>query len=463
MALAAATVWEVRTAGSDTNGGGFVIGTGVDHSQQDSAHATRTDIVIDAVTNTDITSAANAFAGDDVGNIINITSGTGFTVGRYEIISIPSGSIARLDRAVGTTGSTGGNGTDGGALATPGEAGGAHVSGNTVHIKSGTYTLTTATANVSGGIVSVVNGPNDGKHGRWEGYNTTRGDRGTKPVIDAGAQSSLVPMFNAGENNRVINIEVDGNNVASTRGWDQAEGEMIACVARDISVDGFGTGGAGTIKYRCEAINCGSGFAVGPTEHVVGCIARDCSGAGFKVGFEAHVSFCISHDNNIGFDDTSAAGKAYINCVSVGNTSHGYDLSTFNRGNIFLNCIAQNNGGWGWNIDNATDNAVYLINCAGDTNTSGDFDATKFAAENVENFVAYSADAFVDKATHNFALNNNAGGGADLRAAGFPGVFPGASSTGFLDIGAVQHQDPAVPVASKGILRPVFSDSYSEF
>ncbi len=49
-----------------------------------------------------------------------------------------------------------------------------------------------------------------------------------------------------------------------------------------------------------------------------------------------------------------------------------------------------------------------------------------------------TADPFVNAAAGNFALNTTAGGGALLRAAGFPGVFPGALSTGYLDIGAVQ-------------------------
>ena len=136
MALSASTVWEVRAGGTATGGGGFVSGGGgTDYSQQDAVHSTRTDIVIDAATNTDITSASDNFASDDVGNIINITSGTGFTTGRYEIVSVSSG-VATLDRAVGTVGSTGGNGVLGGAMTITDANLSDVVAGNKVWIKA---------------------------------------------------------------------------------------------------------------------------------------------------------------------------------------------------------------------------------------------------------------------------------------------------------------------------------------
>lgn len=152
MAFTAAVEWDVWTTGSDTNGGGFAVGSGgTDRSQQAAAFKTYTDLVIDGTTNTDMTSAAQPFTSADIGNIVNITSGTGFTVQRVQIISIPSGVIARVDKSLGTLGSTGGNGKLGGALATPGTAGGLMVAGNTLHIKAGTYTITSASTNVAGG------------------------------------------------------------------------------------------------------------------------------------------------------------------------------------------------------------------------------------------------------------------------------------------------------------------------
>jgi hypothetical protein len=50
MALSAATVWEMRTTGAQTNGGGYANlapGTSVDYSQQDAAQLSLSDIATD--------------------------------------------------------------------------------------------------------------------------------------------------------------------------------------------------------------------------------------------------------------------------------------------------------------------------------------------------------------------------------------------------------------------------------
>ena len=81
MAFSANMIWEFRTTGSANNGGGFVEGaTGTDYSQQDAAEIAFTDLVIDGADNTKITSAAHPFSVAHVGNVINVTGGTGFTV-----------------------------------------------------------------------------------------------------------------------------------------------------------------------------------------------------------------------------------------------------------------------------------------------------------------------------------------------------------------------------------------------
>ena len=81
MALAAASVFEVRTAGNDTNGGGFVTGAaGTDYSQQDAKNSGGADSsVTDGVTagTTTVTSLTAAFGTTIVGNIIYIGVGSG--------------------------------------------------------------------------------------------------------------------------------------------------------------------------------------------------------------------------------------------------------------------------------------------------------------------------------------------------------------------------------------------------
>ncbi len=56
--------------------------------------------------------------------------------------------------------------------------------------------------------------------------------------------------------------------------------------------------------------------------------------------------------------------------------------------------------------------------------------------------VVPTGDPFTNAAGNIYTLNNTAGAGAVVRAAGFPGVLT-FGGTGYLDIGALQHADPA--------------------
>ncbi len=92
MALSQGVVWEVRpTVGSDTNGGAFdntVTSPGTDYSQQNSAQYAFTD---GASSGTSFTSASHSFTSADVGNVMNISSGTSVTAGWYTIVSVSGG------------------------------------------------------------------------------------------------------------------------------------------------------------------------------------------------------------------------------------------------------------------------------------------------------------------------------------------------------------------------------------
>lgn len=66
-----------------------------------------TDLVIDGTLNTKVTSASHTFTANDVGKVLAVTAGTGFTPGSYTIASV-TGSAAVCGSAVGTVASTGG-------------------------------------------------------------------------------------------------------------------------------------------------------------------------------------------------------------------------------------------------------------------------------------------------------------------------------------------------------------------
>src|SRR5579872_553978 len=145
MAIAAGAVWEIRPGGSDVNGGLFLAsqpGAGSDYSQQDAAQLSFSDVVTNG--STTVTSATGGFTAAMVGNGINIAGVC------YVIATRSSTNSITVDRTIGAA--SGQTANVGGALGSPGYCAGQAVTGNQIWIKAGTYTLTSSSANVSGGL-----------------------------------------------------------------------------------------------------------------------------------------------------------------------------------------------------------------------------------------------------------------------------------------------------------------------
>ena len=228
MAFSGRPIWEVRTTGSDTNGGAFINGAaGSDYSQQNSPQYSGTDLEVNASNNLQVksTTAGSPIAAD-VGNLIMISNGLSWTFGWYEIVS-QDGTWWTLDRSPGSAGITGGHFAVGGALASPGVAvavGQAYYTGNNlrsiVYIQSGTYAITnntTATPVPASGCY-IKNARNSNIFG----YDTANG-RGSKPntypilqsqssytgnVYHANYHSNA--SYNAG---KIAWLELDGNGL----------------------------------------------------------------------------------------------------------------------------------------------------------------------------------------------------------------------------------------------------------
>lgn len=433
-AIGSSAVWEVRPAnGSDNNGGGYTSG-GTDHSQQNGAWAAYTDLVIDASTATDITSAADPFASDDIGNIINITGGTGFTTGRYEVKSIQAGNAARLDRNVGTLGSTGGTGNLGGALATVSTAATAVVAGNVVYVKNETWDEAVVVGTTSGTSTNPI---------VIEGYNTSRGDAPTGS--------------NRPRNNRAG---------AGTIGWDQNSNNYVI---KNIWVDDAGTDcfeSTNSTYINCRASNGGDkGFELSiggfSTFYIVNCEIDNNVSSGLNISSSNNslrAFNCYIHDN--GGDGLNSGGSFLINNISDTNASRGFHAS----GDIFwINNTSYNNtgsNGDGFRQSDTPDNNSVIFNNISASNADEGFEIVTagnlgvvYADYNCSynntgtdylNFPTgagannnNSNPSFTDAANGNFAI------GTALKAAGYPGAFPGALSTGYTDLGAVQRQEAA--------------------
>lgn len=410
MAIAAGAIFEVRSTGSDTNGGGFVPGTAgtTDYSQQDTPVLALTDGVANGTTT--ITSTTGGFTAAMNQNLAYIGGSI------YQITAVGSSTSITVDRTVATASALAIN--VGGALATIGMVGSAvtNVGGPTVYI-TGSTAISVATANVSGGYVTNVG---------WNiiGYGATRGD-GVRATITASVSGITMITYGNVYTQGAKNLTLDGGGLTRNNGiqfgssWQTAENLYVQ------NLKGTGINGSG-MSMLCYAYNCGIGF------YNIGCY------------------YCVASACATGFQSLNGAE----NCIAANCTAYGFDVSGTYDKNPWKNCSAFNCV-YGLAVSNAV---PVVINCAFYGNSTADISdgsgsgmvgrfinnafATILNADSVySGSLTLTANPWanptasitdIPSAFAAFALNNTAGGGALCRGAGTPQ---------YLDIGAVQHQD----------------------
>lgn len=427
---------------------------GIDYSQQSAAKISYTDAVIDATTNTKFTSVAFPVAKNLIGNIIKWTAGTGWTVQLVEVVSTAA-TVATCDKALGTVSSTGGTGVMGGAFASWGTCGLNKIAGNKQFIGSGTYTLTTATANTAAGPASDTTGgtaPN--QPSRWEGYGTYRGDKGTRPLVSAGAVTTVTLWKCTSAGSELDNANFDGVSLAATKGIDFAgfKGGVFRCKVSNCTTIGFDGASSldNTLWYFCEATACAGTAAFNAGTN-----------SAFYVSCEAYANTTVGFLSN-------ANNTTWIRCVSSGNTGASSDgFQDGGRLAVLFGCIAYNNGRHGFNLNGIGPELV--INCIAESNSAGSaygftstlgvaqqaylFNCSTFGntlAINTTNIptpgtgmVVATGSVFTNAGTGDWSLNNTAGAGAAARKVGLGTLPRGTSGAGYPDIGAIQHQDAA--------------------
>lgn len=431
--LRPSTAAGLSTVGTPTN-----LTWGIDYSQGTSPIITYTDMVIGGTT-TQFTSAGNPVNKRLIGNVINVTSGTGFTVQRVAVVST-SGTTATCDKSLGTAASTGGNGKLGGCFASPGQAAALMISNNCVTVKAGTYTIASASTNIATGCISSSQ-----TNVLIQGYGTVRGDLDSMsvspsscPLLQASGISTFTMITMSGGGTFVRNFQLDGATLTSSRGCNISNGMAMNLFASNCTNTGLLVG----ILYRGSATGCttaGAGISISNTGRVMFAESYSNTVTGFSMA-AAQAAFCLSYDNS-------------------GASSDGFNCSSPNCS--FHNCVAYNNGRVGFR--NSSQSPVHYVNCIAEANASNGFQATTGGAFALFNCGVYnngtdtsfssddqfvnlglvtaSSSFFTSASGHDFSLNNTAGAGVLARGAGIPGVFPRATTTGYIDIGAVERQD----------------------
>jgi hypothetical protein len=272
---------------------------------------------------------------------------------------------------------------------------------------------------------------------------------GTRPTIQA-STTSVTILTTAQSHLRFDYLIADGNTQATTSGFVSTNNYVRYryCKAMRTTVRGFYLNSTNQqMCIRCEATTCSgtAGFELPSAGALFYCEAYANTIHGFKFSGGNGIAIgCISSANTGGSTDgfnTSSIGYAAINCTAYGNGRDGFNLDgNAHFGSFLSNCLSYGNTGEGFGTDGVK-TGVFLLNCGAGSNTAGNYNVTNIT--NLSGFATLTGDPFTNAGSGDFSLDSTASEGAACRGAGYPGLMVRGLSTGYVDIGAIQHQDPA--------------------
>jgi hypothetical protein len=445
-ALPNSTVYEVRTAGSNNNGGCFVTGSsGTDFSQQNAAQYTFSNLASSNGTNASpqVTSASHNFVATDVGNCLHVTAGTNWTQGFYRIVSVAA-NAATLDRAVGTSASlSSGTFAVGGAIQTLAQlvTSLSTCSGCIAYVKAGTYTTATQIS------ITFTGSPAQ----QIIGYSASRGDNLPFTVQATGTITGVQIIHITGLG-VLSNVIFDCNSQTATGGLNidsNALGNNIEIKNSNAANAQLQISGTPAACYFCQVHGGASGGTVvnlnNGQDACWFCSVYSMTGAS-TVGFataggvlEYPTVYALTTATSIAIqaNPSAALSNTYVNhCVIYNINGDGIQITNITALTLITNCV----------IDTTTNG---VNNTSGTALRSGDFINDYNFTFNISGTAylntvagahsqALGTDPFVSPGTGNFALNNTAGGGATVNNGGSPTSLPGVIGTGFPAGGGLQ-------------------------
>ena len=433
----------------------------VDYTQKNTSFISYTDLV--AVTASQLTSTANPFTPNLIGNSIQILSGTGFPPNIYIINSL-TGSAANFHINFATPGSTGGTGNLGGALATVHKACGMiGISSNYVYVKGSAGPI-----NVSSNAFGII-----GAHSII-GYQNNRWDN-LKATIRLGASGTRFLTSGDGRYVYLHNLIVDGQGYSDTRATSFGNNQrsyVYNCEFKNLTYGLFAQGGFQTDNCIFENITT-SPFG-STTGSISKCIFKNCYGS---VGNPVTVDRCIFFGGTTNIYNSGALGQlsnnTFYNIASDAIYFYNNFGNTISNTAIICNNIFSNISGYAINYS-ATGNQYNVTskNNAYFACTSGNFHNGAGNNSGVGNIqlvtqIQLSSSPFVNPSAGDFRLNNDFTGGRLCRGTSISSTSIVTTTIDALDIGAVQSSsnpiDRNLAPTSKSLTIKQGTTSYTEF
>ena len=454
------------SAAGNSNLGTYDLYGGVDYTQQDAAAFSGTNLTVDATTNTLVTSAVHNFVSTDVGNLIQITAGAGWTAGFYQIVSVAA-NAATLDRSPAAVGTSGGTWAEGGALASPGKllvSSGPLTLYFKIFIK---YSATPYTTSSALTVPSGLGGSPAPNAGYIVGYETTRADSYdighlNRPMIQASSGSFVVMTLQTGVQIQNMMIDCNGHGtggIAMSGGYSEAYNNLIkGCTFYGIA--GFGNAGNSAVGNEITAFTNAATLGINNVAITVRNWVHDSAGASGYLAISntsAMVGGMIAH--NVVTNLSAAAGCSACDGIVINYAQSVLSNTIYNVSRdgivtasnwiaevIYDNVVA-NAGRYGLNSSTGAipaspmydGNCFYGIGTANFNNinlTSGIAGATPYAARFD---VSDVASPYVNASGGDFRL----AAASTCRGAGLNGPMPNGLAAGKASFGAMGAAEAA--------------------
>ncbi|MDE3060737.1 MAG: hypothetical protein KGJ06_06980 [Pseudomonadota bacterium] len=462
-------------AGNGSNGT-YSLYSGIDYSQQNSAqvainNSTVTCTTTGANSNTLTFTAGYTPSAADVGNIVQLTGGTNINSGFYQITAQTSTTWTLSGATNATTAGGPGSavtGDMGGALKSITKPAVPTSAGNKVFVKaeSTIQTASSLTLPGSGSITPSHSTP----YLRFIGYSSTRGDGG-RVTIQLITNTGLTALTQGVSGTSIENFIIDCNSLGTSQGisFTANHCRTLNCLVKNFTKNGIISTGSAIVE-QCEvtagtsaataAINLNGGSAQLALNNYV----HDNACPGITSAGTNAILFNIVDNNSGSTSDGILISGIYSNIIlfntvnrsgrhNINLNSTGYETTLIKN-----NILAAAGGSTGTNAgtayglqssaaalpaDTHYDGNAYYNNLTANRNNMDD--GTTNAVNGIMPYVnsldvALSASPFTNVAGQDYSLNATSGGGASARYAGAPASWPGASTSGYADMGAAQSK-----------------------